>query len=92
MINFVSHDSNHNLEKGPFVYKFVLANLLSKFTQLFNAVVCHVCMAFFKEISSMFNFDDQAAYDLCISLDRRFLAVIVTPNPCPRHVCFMSVT
>ena len=22
-INFVSHDSNHNLEKGPFVYKFV---------------------------------------------------------------------
>ena len=46
----------------------------------------------------MFNFDDQAAYDLspswwiCISLDGRFLAVIVTPNPCPRHVCFMSVT
>ena len=28
----------------------------------------------------------------CISLDGRFLAVIVTPNPCPRHVCFMSVT
>ena len=27
-----------------------------------------------------------------ISLDGRFLAVIVTPNPCPRHVCFMSVT
>ena len=22
-INFVFHDSNHNLEKGPFVYKFV---------------------------------------------------------------------
>ena len=22
-INFVSQDSNHNLEKGPFVYKFV---------------------------------------------------------------------
>ena len=22
-INVVSHDSNHNLEKGPFVYKFV---------------------------------------------------------------------
>ena len=22
-IIFVSHDSNHNLEKGPFVYKFV---------------------------------------------------------------------
>ena len=22
-INFVSSDSNHNLEKGPFVYKFV---------------------------------------------------------------------
>ena len=22
-INFVSHDSNHNLEKGPFVFKFV---------------------------------------------------------------------
>ena len=28
----------------------------------------------------------------CISLDGRFLAVFVTPNPCPRHVCFMSVT
>ena len=45
----------------------------------------------------MFNFDDQAAYDLKsfmvkISLDGRFLAVIVTPNPCPRHVCVMSVT
>ena len=22
-INFVCHDSNHNMEKGPFVYKFV---------------------------------------------------------------------
>ena len=40
VINFVSHDSNHNLEKGPFVYKFVYANLLRKFIQLFNAVVC----------------------------------------------------
>ena len=27
-----------------------------------------------------------------LSLDGRFLAVIVTPNPCLRHVCFMSVT
>ena len=27
-----------------------------------------------------------------ISLDGRFLTVIVTPNPCPRHVCFMSMT
>ena len=28
-----------------------------------------------------------------INLDGRFLAVNVTPNPCPRHVCFfMSVT
>ena len=27
-----------------------------------------------------------------IGLDGRFLAVNVTPNPCPRHVCFMSVT
>ena len=27
-----------------------------------------------------------------ICLDGRFLAVIVTPNPCPRHVCFMSMT
>ena len=35
-INFVSI---------PFVYKFELANLLNKFTQLFNAVVC---MAFLK--------------------------------------------
>ena len=46
----------------------------------------------------MFNFDIQAAYDLSksfvmnISLDGRFLAVNVTPNPCPRHVCLMSVT
>ena len=41
----MSHDRNHFFEKGPFVYKFVEANLLSKFTQLFNAVVC---MDFFK--------------------------------------------
>ena len=27
-----------------------------------------------------------------ISLDGRFLAVNVTPNPCPRQVCLMSVT
>ena len=27
-----------------------------------------------------------------IRLDGRFLAVNVTPNPCPRHVCLMSVT
>ena len=27
-----------------------------------------------------------------ISLDGRFLVVIVAPNPCPRHVCLMSVT
>ena len=27
-----------------------------------------------------------------ISLDGRFLVVIVTPNPCPRHVCLMSLT
>ena len=26
------------------------------------------------------------------SLDVRFLELIVTPNPCPRHVCLMSVT
>ena len=26
-----------------------------------------------------------------ISLVGRFLAVNVTPNPCPRHVCLMSV-
>ena len=51
----------------------------------------------------MFNFDgqedDQAEYDLSpkdlghtlpghlISLVGCFLVVIVTPNPCPRHVC-----
>ena len=27
-----------------------------------------------------------------ISLDGRFLTVNVTPNPCLRHVCFMSMT
>ena len=31
-------------------------------------------------------------YDLSPSLDVRFLAVIVTHNPCLRHVCSMSVT
>ena len=55
----------HNLEKGPFVYNFVYANLLSKFTQFCGSVVC---MAFFKSNNiycylQMFNFDDQAAYD-----------------------------
>ena len=50
----------------------------------------------------MFHFDgqedDQAAYDplksfmVNISLDGRFLTVIITPNPCLRHVCLMSVT
>ena len=45
----------------------------------------------------MINFDDQAAYDpksfmVNISLDWRFIPVIVTPNPCPRHGCLMSVT
>ena len=41
-INFVSNNSNHNLEKRPFC---IQVYLLSKFTQLFNAVVC---MAFLK--------------------------------------------
>ena len=27
-----------------------------------------------------------------VHCDGPFLAVIVTPNPCPRHVCLMSVT
>ena len=27
-----------------------------------------------------------------IRLDGRFLTVNVTPNPCPRRVCLMSVT
>ena len=27
-----------------------------------------------------------------IGLDGRFLAVIITLNHCPRHVCLMSVT
>ena len=40
----MSHDSNYNLEKGPFVYKFVLS-----FTQLFNTMVC---IAFFKVVTS----------------------------------------
>ena len=35
---------------------------------------------------------DVYTFVTCISLDGRFLAVIVTPNPCRRHVCFMSVT
>ena len=63
-INFVSHDRNHHLEKSPFVYKFVKANLLSKFTQLFNAVVCMVFLS--NNIYcflQMLNFDDQAAYE-----------------------------
>ena len=46
----------------------------------------------------MFNFDDQGgsvfpkSSMVNISLDGRFLAVNVTPNPCPWHVCLMSVT
>ena len=49
----------------------------------------------------IFNFngqeDDQATYDLSyktfmVNLDGRFFAVIVTPDPCPRRVCLMSVT
>ena len=56
-----------------------------------------VCMAFFLSNNiycclQMFNFDDQAAYGLNISLDGCFLAVNVTPNPCLRHVCLMSVS
>ena len=60
----ISHDSNHNVGKGPFVYKQTyLANLLSLtlwFIWLFksNNIYC----------LQMFNFDgqedDQAAYDL----------------------------
>ena len=69
----MSHASNRNLEKGPFVYKFVQANSLSKFTQLFNAVVCMAFFFFFFLSSNincffqMFNFDDQAAHDLSLS-------------------------
>ena len=45
----MSHDSNHNLEKGPFVYKLYislykqisLANFL-----LFNAAVCMAFLRF----------------------------------------------
>ena len=47
-INFVSHDSNHNLER-PFCIQVWKANLPSKFTQLFNTMVC---MAFLKIITS----------------------------------------
>ena len=42
----------------------------------------------------MFNFDDQTAHKSFIvntSLDVRFLELIVTPNPCPRHVCLINV-
>ena len=51
----MSHDSHHNLEKGPFVYISLykqtnLANLLLK---LFNAVVC---VAFFKVVTSTVTF------------------------------------
>ena len=40
----------------------------------------------------MFNFDGQEdeqakSFMVNISLDGRFLAVIATPNPCPRHDC-----
>ena len=61
LFNCVSRDSNHNLEEKALLY----ISLPSKFTQLFNVVVC---MAFFKRNNiycflRMFNFDDQAAYD-----------------------------
>ena len=64
-----------------------LASLLSCLTLwsacFFSNIYCYL---------QMFNFNDQAAYDLSISLDGRFLAVNVTPNPCPRHVCLMFLT
>ena len=88
----MSRNSNHNVRKGPFVYKQTyLAILLCStlwFIWLFlsNDIFC----------LQMFNFDgqedDQAAYDLNISLDGPFLVVIVTPYPCPRFVCLMPVT
>ena len=59
---FMSHNSNHNVGKGPFVYE-------QTYSWLFNAVVY---MAFFLSNNiyclQMLNFDgqedDQAAYDL----------------------------
>ena len=64
----MSHDSNHNVGKGPFVYKQTcFANLLGCLMLLFiwhflsNNIYC----------LQMFNFDgqedDQAAYDLSSS-------------------------
>ena len=57
----MSFDSNHNLEKGPFVYKFVSNSV----TQIFNVVVC---MAFYGNniycYLQTFNFGDQAAYNV----------------------------
>ena len=58
----MSHDSNHDVGKGPFVYKQTyLANLLNAMDYmafLSNTIYC----------LQMFNFDgredDQAAYDL----------------------------
>ena len=97
-INFVSHDSNHNLEKALLYISFYkqtnLANLLSCLTLWF-------AWLFFKVVTSTVTFRcsilmtrqrSPKSFMVNISLDGRFLAVNVTPNPCPRHVCWMSVT
>ena len=104
-INFVSNNSNHNLEKRPFCIQVCISKLLSKFTQLFNAVVC---MFFFKVTTSAVTCKVQfwrpgsvwpvtyiyrsLVWPKFFNIDVRFLSVIVTPNPCPRHVCLMPVT
>ena len=95
----MSHDSNHNVGKGPFVYKQTyLANLLGclKLWLIWLFLSYNICCL------QMFNFDRHArrwsgsvwpkSFMVNISLDGHFLAVTVTPNPCPRHVCLMSVT
>ena len=57
------HDSNHNVGKGPFVYKQTYLAFTSISRLLFNAVVYFTPRRY-----------DQAVYDLITSLNGRFLA------------------
>ena len=75
-MNFMSHNSNHNVGKGPFIYK---QTYLANYTQLFNAVVYTTSTVTCKRLITR---SDQAAFMVNIGLDEHFLAVIVTPNPC----------
>ena len=71
-----------------------LANLLSCLTLWFacffkvNIVTSTVTC----KINVQFRRPGPKSFMVSISLHGRFLAVNVTPNPCPRRVCLMSVT